>query len=378
MYRAIGTECKFCSDNQKFLRSIHYNRSSGFTALPKGLINKPFQMSTKRESRKARKHTIHDVAREANVSIYSVSRALNNKTGVNPEARKQILDVSRRLGLRPRRASRHLQFSLVVPKPKYRGDYTSTVTFELFHELSTRRMGLTLFPDAQTEELTQQIFDGIFVLSWDEQTIEGIRKLENTPVVVINRFSLAHEFHVVGWDHHAEGRAVAEYLIDRAHRRAGFIAIPPANSHSTQSRLNGFRSTFEERGKPLETALTEVLETESDLVGALSRLVERNVDSIYFPGQELLGIEALKLLQTVFKLKVPNDISLVAGEISGWSEIFDPPLTTVDAPFELLVKTAVDHMLKLVKKQTTEPTEVLIDTKIIERNTVMDRRDTEK
>jgi len=137
--------------------------------------------------------------------------------------------------------------------------------------------------------------------------------------------------------------------------------------------LEGFREVFAASGLPVDPQLAEALETPEQLVSALRRLIDRRVDSIYFPGQERLGIEAVRLLQRVFQLRVPDDISIIAGENAGWSALCDPPLTTVDAPLELLARRCVDHMVNLMEHLPTEPTEVLIATPIIERLTVVDR-----
>ena len=43
----------------------------------------------------------------------------------------------------------------------------------------------------------------------------------------------------------------------------------------------------------------------------------------------------MQLLQTTMRLRIPEDISIVSGEHLGWSGLFNPPLTTIDAPLEL-------------------------------------------
>ncbi len=324
---------------------------------------------------KSTKVTIHDVAKEADVSIYAVSRALNDLAGVNPETRERILQVSRKLGFRSRQVARPTQFALVIPDPKTfpQGGYVTNITFHLLLVTSAQGVGLTLFTEDQLTDLTRRVFDGIFILTWNEEVIEELHRVSDTPKLAINRFGLADRFHVVGWDHEAEGRTVAAYLLDRGHQRLGMIALR-ASFHSTQSRLRGFREAHEIAGKVLLPEAVELIETHGQLVNAMSRMFELGVDGLYLPGQDRLGIEALHHAQDVFKKKIPTDVSIVTGENPDWSELFNPPLTTVGAPFELLVQKCLDHMLGLVANRPTEPTELLIAIPIIERNTVLDRR----
>lgn len=323
-----------------------------------------------------KKITIHDVAREAEVSIYTVSRTLNNVPGVNPETREKVLEICRRLGVRPRPVAKRLHFALIIPEASsYEpGSYIPMISFQMLTELSNRGMGLTLFTDGGVKELSRLLFDGIFSVSGESSTAEVLSSIDNTPVVVINRFSMADRFHVVGWDHRAEGSTVAEYLINRGHRRLAFVAEPPASRHSTQSRLAGYRERCLSSGIGFDAHLVELLESRDQLVAALSRIVKRKADAIYLPAQGKLGPEALNIVQHILRVKVPEEISVVGGEHAGWSSLFDPPLTTVDAPIEQLARRSVDHMLGLIEKRPTEPTEVLLATPIIERKSVVDRR----
>jgi LacI family transcriptional regulator len=191
--------------------------------------------------------------------------------------------------------------------------------------------------------------------------------------VVINRFSLAGSFDVVGWDHRAEGKTVANYLIERGHRRLAFIALPPPHRNSTQNRLKGYGEACQASGVDLDPGRVELIEADHQLAPAISRVIDRGADAIFVPGQERGGILALGFIQRSLKLRIPEDISLIGGENPGWSALFDPPLTTVDAPFGLLAQRSVDHMLSLIDHSPTKSTEVFIGTNIIERKSVMIR-----
>jgi len=323
-----------------------------------------------------KKVTIHDVAREAGVSIYTVSRTLNNVPGVNPKTREKVLDMCRRMGMRPRPVARRLHFAMVIPEARHYepGSYIPMLSFQMLTELSSRGMGLTLFTDKKVKELSRLIFDGIFSMSWENSSLDILASLDNTPVVVLNRFSFADRFHVVGWDHKAEGSTVADYLLQRGHKRLAFVAEPPGSRHSTQSRLAGYRERCIASGVGFDPHLVELLETRDQLVAALSRILARKADAIYLPAQGKLGPEALQALQIILKVKVPEQVSLVSGEHPGWSSLFDPPLTTVDAPLEQLARRGVDHMLEMIAHRPTRPSEVLLATPIIERKSVSDRR----
>jgi len=320
--------------------------------------------------------TLHDVARRAGVSIYTVSRTLNNAPGVNPEARERVLNLCRQLNLRPRPVAKRRHFALLIQKHdrENTAGYTAMLAFQLLAEVSARKMALSLFTEDDLETLQRMLFDGIFAVTWDDPTIEMLSTLKKTPIVVINRYSLAPRFHVVGWDHAAEGRTVAEYLLKLGHKKLAFVAEPPAHWRSTQDRLASYRAACAAARRPLEASRVELLESREQLALALSRIVASGADAIYAPGQGRLGPEAAQILQYSLKVRIPEDISLVCGEHPGWSPLFTPPLTTVDAPLNLLARQSVDHLLALIDKRAVAPAEVLLDTPIIERKSVRDRR----
>jgi LacI family transcriptional regulator len=74
-------------------------------------------------SRQAQRPTLKDVAREAGVSIKTVSRALNDEPRISPETRRRVLDVVAALGFRPNTLARNMRaggkdraLGLVIPE----------------------------------------------------------------------------------------------------------------------------------------------------------------------------------------------------------------------------------------------------------------------
>lgn len=335
-----------------------------------------YPLMKKRASSTNNRATIHDVARQAGVSIYTVSRTLNNVPGVNPETRERVLDLCRQLNMRPRPIAKRKHFALVIQKKDRTNTtgYTAMLAFQLLAEVSARSMALSLFTEDDCETLQRTLFDGILAITWDDPTVEMLSTLKKTPIVVINRFSLTSRFHVVGWDHETEGRTVAEYLLKLGHKRLAFVAEPPAHWRSTQNRLASYRAACAAARRPLEANRVELLESREQLALALSRIMASGADAIYAPGQGRLGPEVAQVLQNSLKVRIPEDVSLVCGEHPGWSSLFTPPLTTVDAPLELLARRSVDRLLAIIEKRTSAPAEILLDTPIIERKSVQDRR----
>ncbi|MES2695821.1 MAG: LacI family DNA-binding transcriptional regulator, partial [Verrucomicrobiota bacterium] len=168
-----------------------------------------------------KKVTIHDIAREAKVSIGTVSRALNNAHNINAETRERVMSISRRLGMRPRGPARRKHFAILVPDRDkiVGGGYVDILVQELLYALSRHGCALSVFTDRQADEIGHWLFDGIFSASWSQLALDTVATLKDTPTIAINYTADRHPaFHVVGWDHKAEGRMVGEYFLERGHR----------------------------------------------------------------------------------------------------------------------------------------------------------------
>lgn len=331
--------------------------------------------SARKKVRAGKKVTIHDIAREAGVSIGTVSRALNNAHNVNAETRERVMNISRRLGIRPRGPTRRRHFAIVVPDRARIavGGYVDGFVQELLYVLSSHGCALSVFTDAQIGDLPRWLFDGVFSVTWAQETLVALAGVKETPIVAVNYTGEISAFHVVGWDHRAEGRMVAEYFLRRGHTRLALIGSQPPLNKSGILRMEGYAAACQEAGFPLRSSRVELLESRALLYAAVKRVVDQEADAIFLPGQDRLAVEAIAILQKMLGLRVPADISVVGGENAGWSELLDPPLTTVAAPLHELAERAVEHMLDLVASRPRLPTEMIVRTQILERKSVGDR-----
>lgn len=324
-------------------------------------------------SRRPKKITIHDIAREAKVSIGTVSRALNNAQNINAETRERVMTISRRLGMRPRGPARRRHFAILVPDRDklVGGGYVDMLVHELLYVLSRHGCALSVFTDRQADDIARWLFDGIFSATWSQPALDTVATLKETPIIAINYTAGRHPgLHVVGWDHRAEGRMVAEYFLSRGHRRLGLIGTQPAWSRTNARRVEGYAEACREAGHPLKAERVELLETRTLMYAAVKRVIDEGADAIFLPGQQKLAVEALQIIQKMLGLKVPGDISVIGGENPGWSELLDPPLTTVAAPFQELAELSVTHMLDLVARRPRQRTEMVMPTHLIERRSV--------
>jgi len=289
--------------------------------------------------------TLHDVSREAGVSIYTASQALAGKKGVSEETRQRIVAIAAKLGYVRNRAAANLKGStshtIGVITANGRNQYYATLLQGISDEL--RSLGYTAISsdamrggnyDADLEResiqglLQQRVAGVIATYSLLPENIELLNKWQ-IPVVFVDTPAPAgyEDKPFIGVDNYYASRLVANHLAALGHNHSLLLAFPTTWS-ARYEREEGFVETAKALG-----IRTEVLESSNDPDVAANivskRLASGDVpDSIYALNTILLqGV--LKALSHA-GLKVPADVSVVAFDEFDWAEHLNPPLTVVD------------------------------------------------
>jgi LacI family transcriptional regulator len=317
----------------------------------------------------AKRATIYDLARIANVSPGTVSRVLNNRDRVKPETRESVLRAAAELNLKPQASVRNREV-VILSEPTYPdrfGGYSATLTAHLSYAFSRRNIGV-LLPLNPLEELPAKFFDGIVVVTQDKALRELVADLEQRmPVVHIDKFPVDPREFVVCSDHFAAGYQAARHFIDRGKRRPAFLG---GNYFPFAERLKGFRKALAEAGLPADEQRVSLFGPESNHVSVVTRIVRAGADSIYAPGSSFEALECLHILAYVMGLKVPQDISLIGGENERVSSLLNPPLTTIEEPLRDMAEQAVAMLDRLTMRETVAKRNVMLPIRLIDRNSV--------
>ena len=184
--------------------------------------------------------TIKDIAREAGVSIASVSRALNGMDGISEKKRSRILRVCERLSYTPNGLARSLvkrrtqTIGIIMPdimSPFYSelmvkaSDAAHKRGYQVllcnsFRELRAERDYLKLLAEHQVE--------GILIFPIGPRSTESMSEfIHNVPMVALNELTSQCGIPYVCADEEQAGRIAAEYLISRGCRNLLFVGFKP-------------------------------------------------------------------------------------------------------------------------------------------------------
>jgi len=293
----------------------------------------------------SRRVTMSDVAREAGVSLMTVSRAINAKGEINPQTRARVLRVAEEMGYRPSNIARGLAtrrtHTLGLVIPDVANPFFSDVARGAEHVAYAAGYNVFLCntdEDPQRESavlqsLEEKRVDGIVLCSSRLDDGELRTVVDRHPaVVLVNRELENAGAGVVLVDDETGGRAVAQHLLQAGHKAVGLLAGPPA-SRSGHQRARGYRAALAAAGLPYRP----------DWVRDCSPVVESGqavASALLAAHPELTALECYNDLVAVGALqacadlgrRVPDDVAVAGFDDIVLAALVTPPLTTCRVP----------------------------------------------
>lgn len=321
--------------------------------------------------------TIDEIAKRANVSKATVSLALNNKPGVNPQTRQKVLAIANENGYmahrRPRgKAGAKRTVKLVaVLKPETSGIHNFDTSFfaELINSVESRCRELgyeliyTTVPQRdfafvlQSQEEQQRSTGMILIGTYlSDEEIESARQL-NPHLVVVDRESLQTAVDTVVMNNFMGGYRAAAYLVELGHRNIGCIRSSVRVSN-LKERSRGFLKALKDCGVDFreENAvyINSYQRDSAETLGAMLVKMER-LPSAFFCENDY---NALCLLGALYNLgyRVPQDVSVIGFDNVPESSIVTPHLTTVNVDKKALGRTAVNRLHAIITGEDADVT----------------------
>ncbi|WP_086350891.1 LacI family DNA-binding transcriptional regulator [Candidatus Enterococcus clewellii] len=307
--------------------------------------------------------TIRDVAKEAGVSIATVSKALNDVDVVKPETKERILEIADRLHYVPNLMGKQLKARQTKMLGFYTnsitGPYFSTVVEAIAREAERNGYGVNVFISTDKKVVLNSIMgsvvDGIigFEDLITEEDLLAIKR-EKIKAVFIDRDISDETIGSVVFDSFDKAKEATKYLVELGHRRIGFIAGFD-NSYDSDERLAGYKAGLAESDIVVDDTLILQGFFEENAAYSSVRSFVRNyhgeLPTAILAGNDLSAIGTVKALSDS-GYAVPDDFSVMGFDDIDLLEYFTPGLTTVHNPIAKQGTLAVEHLLALINKRT--------------------------
>lgn len=324
--------------------------------------------------------TMSDVAKLAQVSISTVSRALSEKVYVDTETKKKVLRAIELLQYHPNVLAQGLKgvgtktIALVIPNicnpsfPKAaRGAEDAArrrgyivITCNTDEDLDLERM--------YVDHLRTRYIDGLIFATVTESS-RHIPKMRNEgfPVIQLMRYQ-ENDVNSVHIDNFKAGYAVADHLIRGGCRRIAVLQGDTAMAHLNR-RFAGYRKALEDHGLRFDQNLSEPLQMGDDngLI-ATQRLIDKDVP---FDGLICMNDSAALGGMQVLKskgLRIPQDVAVIGIDNLDFTPFLDPMLTTLEQPLYEMGYTACELLMDIIEeKAPNHGITKILDARLIER-----------
>ncbi|WP_405115243.1 LacI family DNA-binding transcriptional regulator [Paenibacillus sp. FSL K6-1217] len=307
------------------------------------------------------KITIKDVAREAGVSISTVSNALNDVDVLSPETKAHILKVAQRLNYVPNLNGKLLKSGTT----KMLGFFTTSVSGPYFYKLveSMSRQcdrlgyGLNVFVTKDKHVIMSNILgrrvDGVIIyeeLGIDEQDIAAMKK-DQIKAVFLDRVLEDEGMGSIIFDSYESGYAATKYLISLGHKRIAYISGVDTMFDSVQ-RKEGYLAALREYQLPVEEdfILQGYFEEDStyNAVKSYIRLHPGKMPDAFLAGNDISAMGCIQALKS-YGYEVPQDVSVMGFDDIDIAPYYSPPLTTVRNQIARQGMLAIDHLVHMIQ-----------------------------
>lgn len=325
----------------------------------------------KSSSRPSRSVTLKDVAREAGVSVATVSHVVNGKARMGSEVKDRVLKVIAELGYQPNKAARSMKtgrsMTIGLVLPDLRFPYFPALAREIELVAASKDYSVVFansYADGAqelkcVERMVQLGVDGIIWFPGSQQDTIA-KAVKRTPVCVVDR-DLGN-YDVSMPDHEQGGRLQAQHLLRLGHKKFGIISGPRTADNMTL-RVQGAIRAIEQSGQ-LMWECESGFQTLSD--EAVRHLREQNVTAV-IAGDDLIAINVCRQLESQ-GLNVPGDVSVVGFDNISWSEIHKPSLTTISIPLADMAKNALEMLLGRIANSDAARRRSILGVSLIERH----------
>jgi DNA-binding LacI/PurR family transcriptional regulator len=296
--------------------------------------------------------TIAYIAESAGVSVPTVSKVLNGRSGVSDETRARVEELIHRLGYRKPPKSRSNLMELVFR------ELESMQAAEIIRGVGPvarrNRVGVLVseFGLHDTAGMTLDDTVGrrpLCVLSVAQlpETEREQLKAKGIPFVVFDPIDeLPDDVPFVGATNWRGGQAATRHLVELGHRRIAMIGGP--DHPYCLARLSGYTSALVEAGLPVEADLVVKtrLTREHGYATARELLSRRDRPTAVFTANDMQALGVYRAAREL-GLRIPHDLSVVGFDdvpVVAW---VDPPLTTVHQPLAEMATAAAELALAL-------------------------------
>lgn len=326
--------------------------------------------------------TIRDIAKRLGVSPATVSTALTGRRNgvfVSEETKKRVWEAARELGypLERLRARTPQLRHIALFCTSYHWSLVFINAIMEFANVLSKQGGRVLLQvgSDRKDEINQvrelyrrREVDG-FIFIGSRNELDELSEID-IPYVVVGEVPEDAPAWCVCSDNEGGGRLVGEHLWQLGHRKIGAF-LTESNRLLSLKRLRGLKSVWEKKGEKFQDdwVLRLHSEEESELMEKLPEFIFKGgklrLTALFCYNDRVAGL-TIKCLNKL-GVRVPHDVSIVGFDNEPYSELFSPPLTTIEQPFKQLIELASEMLRERLCSQPVPGKRIVLPCRLIAR-----------
>ncbi|MBE9390177.1 catabolite control protein A [Vagococcus salmoninarum] len=323
--------------------------------------------------------TIYDVAREANVSMATVSRVVNGNPNVKPATRKKVLEVIDRLDYRPNAVARGLASkkttTVGVIIPDVSNIYFSSLARGIDDVATMYKYNIILANSDGNDEkevnvlnnlLAKQVDGVIFMGHHITDAIRGEFSRSKTPVVLAGSIDPDDQVGSVNINYREATKEATNLLASTGNKSIAFISGSLLDPINGKERLAGYKEALKENDLKFSEGLVFESEYQYKAGEKLSeRIINSGATAAYVVDDELAAGITNGLIDS--GVKVPEDFEVITSNNSILTEMVRPRLTSVTQPLYDIGAVSMRLLTKLMNKEEIDEKTVVLPHGIVKK-----------
>ncbi|WP_295120796.1 LacI family DNA-binding transcriptional regulator [uncultured Chitinophaga sp.] len=326
------------------------------------------------------KINIKYLARELNLAISTVSRALRDSHEISPETKAKVFALAKRLNYQPNASASGLRAQqtkmIAVVIPDMVNDFFSLVISGIekvtqeqdYHILLYFTHGDHALEVSFINTLVNGRVDGVLLSITDENANnEHLEQLniKGIPLVLFDRVNERMDNVKVTSDNYESAATATKHLIDTGCEKIAYLKVD-RNIPVGTIRMNGYLEALEKHSKQKSPLILECPNDNDEAFTVIHKMLQSEKPDGIFASVEKLAVICYRVCEQI-QLRIPEDIKIISFSNLQTAALLNPSLTTITQPAFDIGETAAKELLRIIKKKGSAKGDVVLKSRLIER-----------
>lgn len=327
--------------------------------------------------------TIYDVAREAKVSMATVSRVVNGNSNVRKETRERVEEVIKRLNYQPNAVAQ----GLASKKTTTVGLIVPELTNLYFAELSKGIDDIALLykyniiissienrlmkEDQVIQSLLNKQVDGVIYMSnrLPKEVVDAFQRT-NTPVVLAGTKDSREELPSVTIDYKKADTEALNLMLNDGKKNLAMVVGDEDAIVNSDNRILAYKQFLKDHNLTEEHIYTNIHDY-SDGYNLYSQLVKDGVDGVIVTRDS----SAVGILNSAMDAgkKIPDDLEIVTASATQIASVVRPALTTIKQPLYDMGAVAMRMLTKLMNGEEVDDTHIELPYELVKKQSTLNQ-----